>query len=309
MSDEHSPWRGPLDELAPHLREAPEALPRDPVHPRVLSVDGAEGRSLLLAVWEDPGAPVVLFNEILYRLEGTLLSELSTAPARLDPEQPPLVAVRLAVFSEIATNLDTLLAPFALRRCEARGAPWRSALARLRHEAQLTGRAEPDEPTSTFEARTDTRDERADRLRAAEDHLRAVTDEVWGESPGQPFERLCRHLSVAPTLDGLRALEPLVASFEPNVLRPIPPLVFQAVCDGVAGVAMRELDMHVEWAVCEPDETGFAPPPLVRVRGQKGYQHVPLGHALLRWWVMPLRDAEKPAPLADWVVDQFQAVR
>jgi hypothetical protein len=89
------------------------------------------------------------------------------------------------------------------------------------------------------------------------------------------------------------------------VVRLLPPLVFQALCDAVAVVAARALGKPIQWAESAPEEDGFVPPPLVRAKLSEGWVHVPVGLHLLRWCVMPLRRNERPESIVEWTVFQF----
>jgi len=98
-----------------------------------------------------------------------------------------------------------------------------------------------------------------------------------------------------------------------EVIRWVPPMVFQGLCDAVGVAAAQSLDVDVEWGVCAPDEDdqgdpGFIPPPVVRFRPRSGgrWRFVDLGREILRWCVMPLGPDEHPPTLGAWVADAFR---
>jgi hypothetical protein len=299
---------GPLDELFDALRAPDEELPQQSVHVRALAQDATDHRAWVLAVWSDPGGAVALHRALRPRVEATLLAELSRGPAELRerPERDGRFdALRLAVFADL--DVEPAVRAFGLGRADAGTPAWRQALAHLRHEAQLVGAGVPDEPASVWEARI----AHAGRNDALERALRAATpDEVWGAAPGKPAARLAAALreagldSPSPDLAGLRALEDAVCTRGTDVIRWIPPLVFQALCDHVAVAVQKLAGRSVEWAECTAED-GLTPPPLVRVSAPDGFAHVPLGVELLRWCMMPLRPGENAPPLADWVKHAF----
>jgi hypothetical protein len=107
------------------------------------------------------------------------------------------------------------------------------------------------------------------------------------------------------TLEALDRLEASIVSREVGVIRWIPPSLLQAACDLVGAIAAQEIGLPVQWAHCEADEQGIAPPPLLRVDAGEDLVHIPIALHLLRWWVMPLREGEEPSPLSAWIRDQF----
>lgn len=306
---------GPLDELFPHLKQPKEELPRLPVHARVLEIPETEGTVLVVVVWSDPGTSLSLHQEVRQRFEGTLLAELSRPASELLVEELRPRAFRVVVVGKARSDLDRALGAFGLVRTKAEGSSWNETLAYVRGEAPRVGEAVPEEFDSFWEVPiTLASGERGANVRRLEAALRTATGkEVWGEKPGAFFQRaavaarelLGEHLG--PDSAGLLALEQLVGQVGPGHVRFIPPILFQTLCDAVGVVANRAYGRDVQWAPCEPDELGFAPPPLLRARLEDGYVHVPIGLHLLRWSVMPLAKGESPPTIADWVLDQFGA--
>ncbi len=293
------------------LIEPAEPVRREAVHPRVLQAGEPGGRCFVVAIWEDPGSPRAVHQAVMKRVEGALLAELSRPAAQIDEERPPLTSVRLLAFSEVG-GLEAALRAFGLLPSDPGDPALRDALAHLRGEAQLVGREPPDRPVAAFRAPFSLEGERGRLLRAIETDLRTTTgNEVWGETPGGPFQRLARALAehagftLEPTLASLRAVEPLLVGREVGPIRALPPLTFQALCDTIGVVGERNLGVRVEWAVAEPDEEGLAPPPVLRVPGRAGPVIVGIAIGLLRWCVMPLQPGERIPPLADFTVDQL----
>ncbi len=310
------PVVGPLGELFPSLRSEPEEVPRAPVHPRVLIADDGGERSLVLVCWDDPGSREVLHGEVRRRVEAALLTELCRPPEALRAGVPLPSAVRLLFFCAPKEAPGPALRAFGLAEVAA-GGDLAPALAHVRGEAQRVGREVPDAPTSAWEARLapppGERGETLARLEAA--LLARVGDEPWGERPGAFHAALAasaRELglgSIPPTGEGLDAVERIAIHYTPGPIRAIPPLVFQALCDLVGVVAVREHGRRVEWAASGVDARGVPSPPLLRVASSDGPVHLPIALHLLRWCVMPVSAGEVVPPVSDWVLDQFGGSR
>lgn len=322
---------GPLDDLLGPNGQVP---PRLPVHARVLDLQAVEGRVRSFACWEDPGGPQALFAALRARVEGSLVGELSeTAHALVEedarameqgqaPDRGP-AALHLAVYPTIA-DVDRAVRAFGLERRPAGDPALRPTLAALRHEwAELGIDAPlPEPPAATFAARVRPA---APAVDALERQLRrAGIDDVWGADPGAPFRRLAEALPRRvgePSSNGdgatdgpldpddlatIDRLESALVPRDPGVVRWIPPLVFQALCDAVGVVASRALGARVDWGVSAPDEdTGLAPPPVFRITGGEGERYLPIALELLRWCVMPLAEGEAPPTLSEWLADAF----
>ncbi|MFW6051868.1 MAG: hypothetical protein ACODAU_11880, partial [Myxococcota bacterium] len=310
MAQDGSGPGGILGELFGELARPPEPVPYHPVHPRVLTVGDPEGATMAAAVWEDPGGAAALHRGVRARVEAALLAALSQPPR--DRNEATWRWLRLALFADVPDAARALRA-FGLERVEPAGGGWRRVMAHLRHERTALDRPVPEEPVSHWQVRFGVPEgERGERLRTWDRELAEhAGDEVWGAHPGAPFRRLAALFErdglgrLEPTLEALDRLESELVLGETGVLRWIPPQVFQALCDGVAVVAQVALGRRAEWALCEPDAHGLAPPPLVRVhRKDGGHEHVPLGLALLRWCIMPLQPGEHPDPLRAWATHQ-----
>jgi hypothetical protein len=307
------PVLGPLGELFPSLRAPVEELPRAPLHPRVLLSEEPEGKALVLVCWEDPGGVEHLHAALRQRIEAALLAELCRPPAELREDGRRPRALRLLSFAPLAGDVEPALRPFALTPAALGDAALALSLAHVRGEAPRAQREAPEAAEAVWEARiAPPPGERGATLDRLEDALLSrLGDQVWGERPGAFYAALADAASalglpeIPPTSEGLDALEGLAIQYTPGVIRAIPPLVFQALCDTVGVVASREFGHRVEWAPSEPDESGAAPPPLLRVSMPDGYVHIPLGLHLLRWCVMPVRAGEVVPAVSEWVLDQF----
>lgn len=137
-------------------------------------------------------------------------------------------------------------------------------------------------------------------------------DELFGEVPGGPSRRLALTVqelfgeTLRPDLAGLRTLERLLVPSVEGALRWQPPLVFQALCDFVGVVLAHHFGRKVAWGVSEPEDSGFIPPPILRLGGEGGRSHhLPVGMHLLRWIVMPVQPGETVPSLAEWMLDEF----
>lgn len=312
--DEDGFTPGPLDELVPGLRKRAERLPALPVHPRVVHARSPLGeRSIVLASFA-PAANVRALHAALKRvIEATLLAELSRPASELrgDQDEGALAALELYTFVPHPFPATPALAPFALFDAPLDHPRAHRALALLRREAQLVDATLPEEPHARAAA----------ELVAAPHPLAAPLAQAlrargpqgpWGSAPGALARASATELAqlghggVEPTRAGIERLEAVVSQRTPGVIRWLDPLLFQALCDLIAVAASTTYAREVEWGVCEPDEdTGLAPPPLIRVAGKRDSFHVPLGEHVLRWCVMPSAHGEEIPSLGAWTEHEF----
>lgn len=309
----------PLDALLPELRggmpKPPPMLALTPIHQRVLEVETDDGREWVLTCLSDPGDARALHKGVLALLEATLLAELSQTPDRVAEGTATFEHVRLIVFPPLAYAVAPAVQAFGMRPEPYDAEAFAERVKVLRGEARALGVTLPESPSGVWHANiahaTGAHGEALARIEARLAELQAGT--VWGEQPGVPSHMLSQLVRtefgevVEPTLDGVRTLELLLVGAREGVIRWMRPLLFQALCDFVGVVAQAELGADVAWAMCEEEATGFAPPPLFRVHpeGGKAY-HVPIGHHVLRWSMMPLAPGEQVPSLAEWLVDQFR---
>lgn len=286
-------------------RRTTEPLPRVPVHARVLHVPtSASTFAWNLVVWDDPGGAPALHTALRPLIEAALLSELSAPFDAPDDERPS--ALRLISFADVERFEDAVRA-FGLREVPHDDA-FEEALRHARGEAGRVGREPPEQITRRFESPLVLS---PSPVLVLEDALRKkLGDEVFGARPGAIFAALNVVLSergeapLPAKRSSLDALEALLCVEAPNVLRWIPPRLFQALCDAVAVVAATELGREVQWATSDVEEDGLARPPLVRVRVRE-WLHLPIGLHLLRWCVMPRSTEEQVPSIAEWLTDEL----
>lgn len=314
MSDPKSgtnPPAGPLDELFPGLRE-PNPSRRDSasaIHPFALRLEDPEEPSLVLTVWSDPGGPAALHHALRPMVEGSLLTELTHTPSVARERSSRFRSLKLVIFPSLPFDAEPALRAFGFVHADGSRPGFRRALGYLRHEASALGTVVADEPSLVFEAEIAKVPSEIEGIERA--LLEGSDDEAWGAKPGAPFRRLVRAALPEDRRHGapitlLGELERRLVSGTSNVIRLLPPTVFQALCDGIAVAASVDVGATLDWGLCEPDEEGMAPPPVVRVRSSQGTRHVPLGTALLRWCVMPILPGESIPPLVDWIKDEFR---
>ena len=305
---------GPLGDL---MAASPpsDALPYAPIHVRALETTLGGGDvppgAWVLPVWADPGEGPALHQALKSRMEATLLQELSRpASSFLQEGRKRFEYIWLVAFSRLANPAEAIRA-FGFRPVSFRN-EMQPAIAHVRQEAARVDRALPNDVAEVFEAAI----ARQPAIEPLEDALLEHTgDEVWGERPGKCFERLANatHGFGLPDLDGdwhgLRQLERFAVPPSREVVRWIPPMVFQGMADLIGVLAHRQ-GLKVDWAMCEPDEHGVAPPALLRLANSSGNAvHLPVGLELLRWCVMPARHGETIPSVADWAADVFRQMQ
>lgn len=295
---------GPLDALMKGLRAPAPHLPDVPVHPRVLTLPGPEGASLLFVLWRDPGGARALHDALRPMVEAALLSELSRPPE--GAMEVDLAGLKLLAFAEV-DQAETALAAFGLKRVPLDGS-WPEVVARARGEASVAGREVPDDPAAAYAASATV----TETARELEPLLRErCGDEVWGTRPGAFFARavelLKRTGDWGPDLEAVDAFAAVVVPTAVGPVRWIPPVCFQALCDAVTLAAAEELGVKIAWGEGTPDEDGLAPPPVVAIEGAGAPRYLTVGEELLRWCIMPLHPGETVPPLSAWVRDRFRA--
>jgi len=284
-----------------------ENLPFHPMHVRVLDLQDSEERSAVFSAWQVDQSPNVFFQQVRERVESALLTELSLPCGALH-DGPPAGWdwCRLLSFHPVpATHLGPLEI-LGFFPCKHETPIWTTALSRLRSEAQHVGFDIEAHQTHSFEARVEGR-RKSEYLSLARELSASLGDEAWGAQPGHYWRQLARLLEVesAPTLEALDELEKRLVSSDIGVIRWIQPSLIQAACDLVGAIAAQQIGLPVQWAHCEADERGLAPPPLLRVDAGDELVHIPIALHIMRWWVMPLRHGEEPSPLSAWIRDQF----
>ena len=305
----------PLDALLAGLKQKP-VMPLTPFHQRVLQVETDEGLEWIIACWKDPGSAREFHKQLLALLEAAILLELSVAPKRIaDRERPrPIAGVRLMVFATLPYAVEPAVAAFAFEKRAFVASELTLRMQVLADEAMATGAELPAEPTWMGFARVQMPTGRTGEnlLLMERNAAQALRGTVWGEHPGmhsRTWAELAKETfgaDVRPSLDGLTNMEVLLRSNAAGVIRWVPPLAFQSMCDLIGVTAGLELDAKVAWALCEEDESGLAAPPLFKVTPKQGRAyHIPIAHHVLRWMMMPIAAGEEVPPMSEWMKHQF----
>ncbi|MDH5491275.1 MAG: hypothetical protein OEY14_04925 [Myxococcales bacterium] len=317
-----------IDPIWSQVEILSEPLAREAVHPRVLDVPAAQGRAFVFVCWEALEDPAALHRRLRPLIEASLLAELSAPAAERVAPAPPPDSLRLLCFAPLGADAERALAPFGFEALAPGAEGVREALAPIRAEASRMGFEPPQSPERAFRARIVR--EPASGLEPLEAQLASELDgEDWGARPGALYGSLLRMLpelevaGAGEALAGRRGggsselamaqlamaqLDALASRLIPKqhgVIRWIPPLLFQALADGV-GVALARAGGRTQWAVSERDAAGLAPPPLLRIQASSGPREIPIGLHLLRWCVMPTRALEPIPPLSEWALGQLE---
>ncbi|MFT6396882.1 MAG: hypothetical protein ACJAYU_001626 [Bradymonadia bacterium] len=299
----------PLDALLPQLKDP--ARPTQDVHPRVLETVTDAGREWILLVWADPGGAQALHSQVQALVEATLLSELSRSAATIrNAGERRFVGIRLISFVELSWDPSPALQAFGFQPESTELSDEVSAA--VAAEASRSGRA-IEGPNAVWRAAIAHPEGALGEKLESVDKMMATRlgDDIWGASPGGPSHLFATYVvktfgeQIRPDRAGMDSLDLLVVQRTPGVIRWIPPLIFQAVCDFIPVVAATQHDAKISWAESEELGNGFAHPPLFRVDDGKEGIHIPVGHHVMRWWMMPLAEGEAVPTIADWVEDQF----
>ncbi len=288
----------PLDSLLPELtrpgtRGAGRGeAPADAVHRRVLDVELEEHREWAMACWYDPGADA-LAEQLSRLLEVTFLSEFTQPPTATLVERD-FRAIRLLVFDTLGEASKDAVDALGFEPTDYVADEYVERMAAWREEAAAAGIDAPTSPAEVYVAEIARPNESiANRLEEIQRTMLAQLDgEVWGETPGGPSKLMATYFrqhfntTVAPNRDGLHAFELFLVQDKPGVLRWMPPLLFQALCDFVGVILQAEHHLNTQWALCVPDTYGFAPPPVLRVATDAGYEHIPVGQRIVQWCIM-----------------------
>lgn len=304
----------PLDALLPELTTQAPAIPKEILHPRVLELGPSEGDAWVMAMWDDPGTPQEIHRQVRRLLEATLLANLSRAAETGEELDRVPSSVRLLVFSTTRSSLPDALKAFGFRLDNS--LPFDGdALATFRNEGLQAGWDVSEKPVSTWVAPiTQPTSNGREDLVALHRRLRElINDDCWGNVPGA-FSRCASNLvrqdleiEIEATLQGLDLLEDLIVQRdEIGSIRWIPAILFQSLADFI-GVLIQHVFAHqVEWALCEPEENGFAPPPVFRITTpDKQPTHLGIGLHLLRWSIMPILVGEEVPRLSAWLESEF----
>lgn len=305
----------PLDALLGSLSSSDSPLPQEAIHTRVLELGPEEGDAWVIAMWSDPGELPEIRWQVQRLLEATLLANLSRAAESGEALDRVPSQVRFLAFSTTQDNLATALKPFGFR-LDNTFAFEGDALEALRQEGMEMGWPVPEQPISswTVPLQQPTSDGREGLVTIHKELRERIHKDCWGSNPGA-FSRYAgllmrRELDVdiQPTLKGLDRFEDKVVIHNArNCIRWIPAMLFQALAD-LIGVTIDQVYGHkVEWALCEPEDNGYGPPPVFRITYADGREtHLSIGMHLLRWCVMPILEGEEVPRLSEWLQSEFR---
>lgn len=305
----------PLDALFPELartRSAP--LARTPFHPRVLEVETEDGFEYTLACFADPGSQRELHKQLLALVEATLLSELCRSASSIREGYRRHTGIRLLVFPTLPYAVEPAVRAFGFSPSALSPEAMAERVRVFEREATEVGAQIGAAPAAVFFAPIAHPDGALGEKLEALHRMMAdrMGSDVWGASPGGPSKLFALYVAkefgetIRPTLEGLRSMELLLVQQKPGVIRWMHPLHFQALCDFIGVLAASDFGRKISWAVSEDIGSGHAPPPVFRVDDEKPRAiHVPIGHHILRWSMMPIAPGEVVPSLADWMPDQF----
>ena len=298
----------PLDALFPELAHA-RSLPKEAVHPRVLEDDDA----WVLACWQEPASTKALHTAVRNLLEATFLFELCQPARKAAAVAKRRASVRMIFFRPVHADVRRALQAFAFEEADLHDPRYAESIALLRNEGEQAGHYLPPSPHALWRAPVQQPSGAwGERVAAVEERLRQqLPDETFGERPGMLSHQLSNALAdlfgvkIPPSLEGLRQMELLLVPREEGAIRWLHPLVFQALCDFIGVLLTYDRKRDVSWGLCEEEEGGFIPPPVLRIGQPPDAQHLNIGLHILRWCVMPILPGEQVPALADWIQDEF----
>lgn len=294
----------PLDALLPELnksrRQKSEPIDASAVHPRVLEVTLEDSWEWTLGAWSDPGARALdkLLRELI---QVTVLAELSKSPDNKTAARN-FEKMRLLVFAPMSAESQKVIEEIGFSRIDFAPDQYAERINAWRDEARAAGLTPSPRPSAVYVMDISRVDPviANNLLTIQAEMTKKLAGEFWGQTPGGPSRLMATYLrqylnaSVTPNRKGLHELELFIVQDKQNCLRWIDPSIFQALCDFI-GVILRAVhDLDVQWGVCTPDSSGFASPPVFRVKRKDGYKIVPVSLHLLNWCVMP-RGEEAPS--------------
>ncbi|TVQ96358.1 MAG: hypothetical protein EA398_16085 [Deltaproteobacteria bacterium] len=306
-----------IEGLAPaaerRLGSGPPVQGQHPIHPRVLEVRTGEGQELVFVGWSDPGGARALHEGLRRMIEATLLNALTQPAVRGEAVlSRRWTGLRFLSFADV-TGIERAVQAFGMSAVPFDDEAGQDVMTVIRAEAEAMGRPVPGTPIHAFRSRVDMQDGTwGDKLLTLQRWMaERMGDDVWGATPGGPSKLLSLYLreevgeSIEPTPGGLDRMEFLLVSRSVGVVRWMPPLLFQALCDFIGVVLSASMGVQTSWALCEPEEDGLIPPPLFRVVRAGRMAHLPIGPHVLRWCMMPLLEGEEVPLLSEWLRDEF----
>lgn len=287
----------PLDALLPGLgktgRKKSEPIDASAVHPRVLEVTLEDHMEWTLGVWSDPGAHA-LDKRLRELIQVTVLAELSKSPDSKTASRN-FSKMRLLAFSELSAKSREAIEKIGFSEVEFEPDQYVERVAAWRDEASAAGLSPSARPTAVYVLDISRGDPViAENLRTIQGQMtKTLAGEFWGQTPGGPSRLMAMHFrqslnaAVTPDRKGLHQFELFIVQDRSRCLRWIDPSIFQALCDFVGVILRAVYDLDVQWGICTPDASGFAAPPVFRIKKSEGYQIVPISLHVLNWCVMP----------------------
>lgn len=310
----------PLDALFPELRAAapndtPDA-PTEPVpqgelpvlYPKVLEVELEEWQEWTFALWRQPETSLELEEALTEMLEATLLMECSRPPGWGGIEERHIKGIHLFAFAALSGEDEAVLARCGFARVAWDPERYANRMQAWKNEGKTLGASAPDAPMSLWWSEFGTPDPELARALTSIHEAMATRlgTTLWGAQPGVPSHMMAglleRHfqLSCKPDVESLHALDMLLVERTPGVIRWMPPMIFQGLCDFVGVLLMAKRRREVRWGACESDREGGHLPPLLRFASKKGPLDINVGLALVRAIIMPIAQAEDAPLLRDW---------
>ena len=309
----------PLDALLPEIDQLERVgdvgpVEKTAVHPRVLEVELEDAHQWAMACWDDPGMHE-LHRQLERLMASTILAEMSRPSGQPDLPEREFEAFELVAFAKFFPESASVLSKLGFEQADYVPDQYVERMDAWRLEAEELGHDLSHRPDSVWRSEFRFHGSEMDsRLDGIHRGLRAKLDgELWGETPGGPsklaadFLRRRFNTRIEPSLAGLDEFAMIVVQEPGDYIRWMRPLLFQAVCDFVGVVLQAEGDYAVDWAVCEPDDDGFVPPPLFRLRSAGEATHVPIGRWLVEWCMMPT-DPESPDSLSERLAAELAAL-
>ena len=266
-------------------------------------------RALVCASFRAANSALELHSALKPLVEAAILSELSRPGLAVAQEYAPPSRVFLYVFQPLSFSPTGALGPLGLAPSSLNAPASAHPLALVRREAQHVEQA-PEEPLACFEAKVEVGGHPL-RDKLHHELMRYGNNGPWGAAPGLWAKAAADALhglglrGVGPSREGVERLAAVCAHEIPGVVRWIDPLSFQALCDLIAVFAAERIPGGVEWGLCEADDDGLTPPPVLRVTKDQQSFHVPLGQHVLQWCVMPCRESEQIPSIGEWMEHEF----
>ncbi len=299
----------PLDSLLPQLtRSEPiTEMPQGPeVHAQVFEVQLEDGHEWLYSIWREPEQLSELDTQLRRLLEVTQLLYLSHEAGKDNPSD--FTGIRLLVFDQLSVGAVRILENLGLIRTVFDPDAYRNRMTSLENQAMQVGWSIPYRPQSVWHATIVQPDPAliAPLLRIDSNLRDRLEENRWGEVPGESSKLLADQLkanfgtALEPDRAGLDQLDVLFLDHSPSSFRWMLPSTFKAICDFVGVYIQTNHPMRVGWAVGKKG-ADFPAPPLFRITSAKGPRMFPIGAEIVRWFVLPVTEANAAQTLGDHI--------